>query len=149
MVNNYYSKFKFGSLEKSLDYIQSVINRMASNSFSIKKFAVTLETAVPAFTIDKFNLYIIISIILFILIVFCLLDSYYLCLERRYRKLYEKAVSEGVMYDMYNLKLSSNIVHSTGFLDSLFSKIIFLFYGLQILFFIFLIIIFNFFNVCL
>lgn len=143
MKKQNYEKFKFDSLEKSLDYIQSIINRMADNSFSIKKFTVTLETAIPAFTINKFNINIIIFIVLFVLVVFCLLDSYYLCLERRYRKLYEKAVSEGDSYDMYNLKLPTNIINNISFTESLFSKTIFLFYGLQIIFFIFIILIIN------
>lgn len=141
MKYDYYSRLSSGSLEKSLDYIQSIISRMANNSFSIKKLAVTLETAIPAFTINKFNLVSIILIILFILLVFGLLDSYYLCIERRYRKLYEKAVSDGLMYDMYNLKLSKSIVKNVTFFGSVFSKTIILFYGSQIIFFIFLIVI--------
>lgn len=134
MVNNKNSTIKYKSLEKSLDYIQSIINRMASNSFSIKKFTVALETAIPAFTINKFNVYIIICLMLFILIVFGFLDSYYLCVERRYRKLYKKAVSEGLLYSMYSLDLPDNIIKNTSFFSSLLSKTIFLFYGLQILF---------------
>lgn len=74
---------------KHLEIIQGVINRMASNSFMLKGWAVTLVAGVLALAGNNTEkLYFIIAYIP--IIVFWGLDSYYLLQERLYRGLYEK-----------------------------------------------------------
>ena len=74
---------------RHLEMIQGVISRMASNSFLLKGWAVTLVAGIFALaTKDADKLYFIISYIP--IIVFWGLDSYYLLQERLYRSLYEK-----------------------------------------------------------
>lgn len=74
---------------KYLEMIQGVINRMASNSFILKGWAVTLVAGVFALVgNDNENIYNIIAYIP--IIVFWGLDSFYLLQERLYRGLYEK-----------------------------------------------------------
>lgn len=76
--------------EKHLEFIQSVIARMNQNSSNIKTCYITTLSAF--FGISKIGLIKDVTIIIFILIlslVFCIMDSYYLYLERGFRHLYE------------------------------------------------------------
>ena len=71
-----------------LQMIQSVISRMAGNSFLLKGWAVTLIAGIFALlSNDIEELYFLIAYIP--ILIFWGLDSYYLCQERRYRKLYD------------------------------------------------------------
>ena len=74
---------------KHLEMVQSVINRMANNSFMLKGWAVTLVAGIFVLAgKDTDKLYFLVAYIP--VIVFWLLDSYYLLQERLYRGLYEK-----------------------------------------------------------
>ena len=72
-----------------LQMIQGIINRMASNSFMLKGWAVTLIAGIFALASkDSDRSYFIIAYIP--VLVFWGLDSYYLHQERLYRALYNK-----------------------------------------------------------
>lgn len=72
-----------------LEMIQGIINRMASNSFMLKGWAVTLVAGIFALASkDTDKLYFLIAYIP--IVVFWGLDSYYLLQERLYRALYNK-----------------------------------------------------------
>lgn len=74
---------------KHLELVQGVINRMAGNSFMLKGWAVTLVVGV--FSLSDLNTDKIYFIIAYIpIIIFWLLDTYYLQQERLYRSLYNK-----------------------------------------------------------
>ena len=74
-----------------LEMIQSVINRMASNSFALKGWAVTLVAGIFALAgKDTDKMYFLVAYIP--IIVFWGLDSYYLLQERLYRALYDKVM---------------------------------------------------------
>jgi len=73
--------------------IQDVINRMAQNSFLIKAWTVTLIAAIFILTFSIVNI-LIFGVLLAIAIIFWVLDSYYLKLERVYRRLYQTKVEE-------------------------------------------------------
>jgi hypothetical protein len=73
-----------------LKMIQAVITRMAGNSFLIKGWAVSLVaglTALAKADTDRDIAWISCGVI----VLFALLDAYYLAVERKYRKLYEDA----------------------------------------------------------
>ena len=73
---------------KHLEFIQSAINRMANHSFLLKGWAVTLTGGLLALTFKEVNRrYLLIS--LAVLVLFWLLDAYYLSRERRFIALYE------------------------------------------------------------
>lgn len=77
---------------KHLEFIEGAINRMASNSFAMKGWMLTIVAALLAIYADsnpKNSLYILIAI--FPTIMFWLLDAYYLYIERKYRDLYNLA----------------------------------------------------------
>lgn len=80
--------------ETHLGYIQNTITRMGQNSFQAKTWAITIISALVAFYLTQtnnktLNATIIISIAVSVL--FCLIDVYYLYLERGYRHLYNLA----------------------------------------------------------
>lgn len=74
---------------KHLEFIQNTITRMASNSFFLKGWTVTLIVGLFAFanTQDMDNKYSLLAIIPTIF--FWLLDGYYLHQEKLFRKLYD------------------------------------------------------------
>lgn len=81
---------------KYLEMIQSVITRMASNSFYLKGWSITLVTALFALTAkDNRNLFFLIAYIP--IIFFWALDSYYLSLERQYRNLFNDVRKKMIM----------------------------------------------------
>ena len=89
---------------KHLELIQHVVNRFAQNSFLIKAWTVTLTSALFTFSIKEHNnnyLYVTFLPVL----IFSLLDSYYLALERRYRLFYERSVKAKTT----NLSLDCNV----------------------------------------
>jgi hypothetical protein len=78
--------------EKHLDHIQAVITRHNSNSFMIKGWAITICTVV--LTVAGTWKEPIIALIAFVpILVFWLLDSFYLANERCYVSLYATAIS--------------------------------------------------------
>ena len=81
------------SVQSYLNILQSVINRMASNSSSCKTWCITLVSAIIVIIADKGKPdYIYISIVPIILFLF--LDSYYLWLEKLLRKLYNDFIKK-------------------------------------------------------
>ena len=73
---------------KHLEFIQSVVNRMASNSFLLKGWSVTLVAALFALAAkDSDKKYIVVAY--FPVLIFWILDAYFLSQERRFRNLYD------------------------------------------------------------
>ena len=72
---------------KHLEFIQNVITRMNSNSFTIKGWCITIVSAFLALYASSKNVDILLTGLPTILI-FWYLDSFYLTQERRYRELY-------------------------------------------------------------
>ncbi len=107
---------------KYMDLVQGVINRMASNSFALKGWAVTLVAGIFALASkDADKCYFIIAYIP--IIVFWGLDTYYLWQERLYRALYNKVrkmEDEKIDFDMNTNKDEFKTGKNT-YLDTLFS----------------------------
>lgn len=87
---------------KHLEWIQGVINRMASNSFTLKGWAVTLVAGIFALAnTDADKIYYLVAYIP--ILIFWGLDAYYLLQEKSYRALYEdvrKKSNEKIDYSM-------------------------------------------------
>lgn len=74
---------------KHLELIQKIIDRMASNSFKLKGWAVTLVAGIFALASkDADKMYFLIAYVP--ILVFWGLDAYYLLQERLFRSLYNK-----------------------------------------------------------
>lgn len=87
---------------KHMDYIQNTISRMASNSFLLKGWAVTLVSGIFVLASkDTEKMYFLLAYVPAVL--FWLLDSYYLLQERLYRALYNKvkdSAEDDIDFDM-------------------------------------------------
>lgn len=107
---------------KHLEMIQGIINRMASNSFMLKGWAVTLVAGVYALASkDSNQIYYLITYVP--IIIFWGLDAYYLRQERLYRKLYDKVrkqKEDDIDFSM-NAALPEFMNEKTSYLDTLFS----------------------------
>lgn len=90
--------------ETYLGFIQSIISRMAQNSFQAKAWGITIVSALLAFYLGKDAIEIrdiILCISCVVALLFCILDTYYLYLERGYRHLYNIVVG----IEKYNEKI--------------------------------------------
>lgn len=73
---------------KHMDYVQSAISRMASNSFHIKGWNVTIIAAIVALSFKESD-WRIYACALALNFVFWFLDAYYLRQEKLFRELYD------------------------------------------------------------
>lgn len=113
---------------KHLEMIQGIINRMASNSFLLKGWSVTLISALVALSSKDSNPYFV-YIAFFPCLAFWSLDGYFLWQERMYRKLYHevsKKSDRSIDFDMNATKFK-NQIHS--YFRTNFSITLSLFYG--------------------
>jgi len=90
-------------LVKEVETIQSVINRISSNSFLIKGWAITL--VVGTLLLKGIEIQILIAFIP--TIVFWILDSYFLWQERLYRKLYDWVIENRLKTDENLFKMDT------------------------------------------
>lgn len=72
-----------------LGMIQGVIARMSSFSAGVKNFCVTISAGIIAVAFQK-QIPMLIGAAIAVVLIFFLMDGYYLALEKRYRELYEK-----------------------------------------------------------
>lgn len=103
-----------------LAFIQDVITRMNSNSFSLKGLMITITAALAALTVNdenKSTAVVYLGIALLLVLIFWFLDAYYLKKERQYRMLYEEAVKEKA--ELYEMKVDGYYV---CYFEVLFSK---------------------------
>jgi hypothetical protein len=113
-------------MHREIALVQDVIKRMASNSFFIKGWTITLVAATLILKGSKIQ-----TLIAFIpLFGFWFLDSYYLRQERLYRKLYEWVIKNRTTdatncYDLSTKRFKKD-VHSI--FRIVFSQTIFWFY---------------------
>lgn len=94
------------SLHKEIDLIQACINRMASNSFLLKGWTISIIAVVLALAEKTLNPALLSAILLIPIISFWYLDSFFLRIERMYRKMYEwvlekrKVNDDAFQYDL-------------------------------------------------
>lgn len=87
-----------------IELVQSIISRLANNSFLLKGWTITLIAAIFSLS-DKIMKNFAFTIYFFILI-FWILDSYYLYQERLYRDLYNKVIEIRDEYaPLFSLKI--------------------------------------------
>lgn len=113
--------------EKHLEFIQNTISRMAQNSFQAKTWCITILSAIVAFyvtqTDEKFKT--ISGVAAFaVVIIFCVIDTYYLYLERGYRDLYNIAAKlENISPPLndYDMKIQKKSRGFKKYIEALFS----------------------------
>ncbi len=113
---------------KHLEFIQTIINRMAGNSFLIKGWAITLVAALFALSSKDANKnYIIISFLP--VIIFWILDAYFLSRERAFRCLYDKVRNLDENKIDFSLDISQFKERKNNWFWSMFSHTILFFYA--------------------
>jgi len=113
---------------KHLELIQTIINRMAGNSFLIKGWAITLVAALFALSSKDANKnYIIISFLP--VIIFWILDAYFLSRERAFRCLYDKVRNLDENKIDFSLDISQFKERKNNWFWSMFSHTILFFYA--------------------
>lgn len=112
---------------KEVDLVQDIIKRMASNSFMIKGWTITL--VVVTLLLKNDNSKVLIAYIP--LIVFWYLDSYFLRQERMYRNLYNWIIKNRLKTDEYLLDMNTDRFSSEvdSIVRIMFSKTLLCFYG--------------------
>jgi len=111
-------------IHKELDLIQSVIKRMASNSFKVKAWMMAIIGGVVAISesavfsdgsksISEPAAIFVSLFLVMLVLVFWYLDAFFLQTERRYRNLYQWVVkyrqqTEEYLYDMNTIKRNVN-----------------------------------------
>ncbi|HEL1619795.1 TPA: hypothetical protein TXL63_001654 [Streptococcus suis] len=104
---------------KHIDLVQSIVTRMAQNSFFIKGWMISIVVGLFIF-LQENNLKNNYIIYLAPIIGLWLLDSYYLWQERLYRKLYSQLICD--LKETSDLKLSVEAFkEETQYISALFS----------------------------
>ena len=71
-----------GAVLKHMDMYQGIITRMAQNSAAIKQWGLPLITVILAYVVKE-KLYVLVWLSVWALLIFYLLDSYYLIVKTR------------------------------------------------------------------
>jgi len=116
---------------KHIEMIQSIVSRMASNSFLLKGWCVTLVSALLALASKDSNTKFIL-VAYFPVMMFWILDSYFLWQERLFRKLYDKVrvTDEGAID--FSMNTSTLVEQTAPWARVAFSITLVLFYGTMI-----------------
>lgn len=93
---------------KHLEMIQGVISRQAKNSFQCKALAIILLTGLAGLSVSNITDLLILGV--GVVLIFWLLDAYYLSKERLFRNMYERIAIEGSV----NMSLSPAPKDRTG-----------------------------------
>jgi hypothetical protein len=113
---------------KHLEMIQEIISRMSRNSFQFKGWAIMIMSALLALFANSGNpLFIAVSIIP--IIIFWIIDSFYLQQERKYVWLYDKVVKYDKTVISYSMSTSKCQDSRCNFWNCFFSKTTAWFYG--------------------
>jgi hypothetical protein len=81
-------------LHKEIDLIQACITRMASNSFLLKGWAVSIIAVILALADKALDPVLLSAVVLIPLFSFWYLDAFFLRAERMYRKMYEWVIEK-------------------------------------------------------
>lgn len=116
---------------KHMEMIQNVVSRMAGNSFLLKGWCVTLVSALLALASKDSNTKFIL-VAYFPVMMFWILDSYFLWQERLFRKLYDKirVTDEGAID--FSMNTSTLVEQTAPWPRVAFSITLVLFYGTMI-----------------
>src|SRR5882672_4070277 len=111
-----------------LQMLQGIITRMNGNSFLLKGWTVTLVAALFALAAEKTVPYFV-YLTYFPLIMFWILDGYFLRQERLFRELYDHV--RGLSRNAITFSMDTSIVASkvANWRDTCLSKTLLVFYG--------------------
>jgi len=113
--------------QKHLEFIQATVSRMATNSFIIKGWSITLVTILfPLLSAKINNSYII---VLFIpILMFWILDGFFVSRERSFRSLYDNVRGVKVGEVDFSMDISDFKKEKNNWFCSIFSGTVTIFY---------------------
>lgn len=135
-MSNEIENIQVEELHKEIDLIQGCINRMANNSFLLKGWLVSIIAVVVTLSLDEMNKFVITLMGIMITISFWYLDSYFLRMEKLYRKMYEwvlenrKQGNRDFQYDLNPHRFDTQVERVSNIM---YSKTMRWFYGIIIL----------------
>jgi hypothetical protein len=116
---------------KYLEMIQAIVSRMAGNSFLIKGWCVTIVAALLALSSkDAEKRFLVVAY--YPVLMFWIMDGYFLWRERLFRKLYDQVRTVDENAITFSMDTSS-FKNETTFLRAWLSLTLILFYGTMIL----------------
>ena len=121
---------------RHLEMIQGVITRMAGNLFLLKGWVVTLVAALLALLASKDSNPKFIFIALIPILIFWLMDGYFLSQERMYRDLYNDVARKKLNQIDFSMDARKYNEYRNTWFRCLFSKTLTIFYGLLLLLFL-------------
>jgi len=113
---------------KHLEFIQGAINRMAGNLFFLRGWTITLIAALFVIFVKDVNTDFI-FVVYFPVIIFWILDGYFLSQERLFRALYNHVIKldeKEIDFSMNTSKYNED--KRNGWLRSMFSSTLLFFY---------------------
>jgi len=113
---------------KHLEMLQNVIDRMAGNSFSLKGWSVVLVSALFALAASDSNTQFVYLAFL-PLMMFWMLDGYFLWQERLYRKLYDRVRTAPESEVDFSMDTSSVKGEVSSWMTTMFSRTLLIYYG--------------------
>lgn len=117
---------------KHLEFVQSVIDRMARNSFLLKGWSVTLVSAIFALALKEGSAAFV-PIAFLPVSVFWFLDAYFLRQERMYRKLYDAVRVKDEQHIDFDLNASGYGADVASYCRVMFSITLKYFHGMLFL----------------
>lgn len=124
-INNLY--VKSDDKIKHLEFIEAVINRLNHDSFLIKGWMITIVSGFLVLAVRNCK-HVIILMALLPVIIFWVLDSFYLLQERKYRDLYDDVINDKV--GNFNMSINNYGNGKSTFKSAFLSITIFLLYYL-------------------
>lgn len=112
---------------KHLEMVQNVISRMAGNSFLIKSWCVTLVSALLVLSSRNANI-LFILVAFFPVLMFWILDAFFLRQERLFRRLYDEIRFLDEKSVDFSMNTSPFVERSASWLKVAFSGTLVLFY---------------------
>ena len=113
---------------KHLEMVQNIITRMNTNSFQIKGWCITVISALMGFYANNGNFKFIIAGF-FSVILFWLLDAFYLQQERKFRELYNDVLPDESTIPLFAMPINNYTDCRCCIWSTIFSKTIGWLYG--------------------
>jgi hypothetical protein len=114
---------------KHLDMIQGVVNRLANNSFMLKGWSVMIVAALLALSAATQEKIALMLIAFIPLVVFWILDGYFLWQERLFREIYNQVTQKDEKEIDFVMNPGDFIAGRNTWIRSIFSITLLVFYG--------------------
>jgi hypothetical protein len=114
---------------KHLDMIQGVVNRLANNSFMLKGWSVMIVAALLALSAATQEKIALMLIAFIPLLVFWILDGYFLWQERLFREIYNQVIQKDEKEIDFVMNPGDFSAGRNTWIRSIFSITLLVFYG--------------------